>query len=261
MKLLVYLSVLLGVSVASHAKFDFFAFESEADVFDNTKSNTQLIIAANLMQYNPGYDFNSTTMNLNEREINALGSEINLAREIKLSSTFSVAPMLGVFFNRYTKNDQTLASPDLAEVVMSHQESSNVFGAHLGANLAYRIDKSFLGVYLQPFISLSAGRGNASTKTNFNYDLTPTQEIYNVKITESFNYTRAGVGINFLSEFTAFYGQVAFYQMSFDPQNRKESGRVKLASDGAANDVNKELTSGLVSRTSSIVSVALGYRF
>jgi hypothetical protein len=178
-----------------------------------------------------------------------------------LSSSLSIAPSLGIFFNRYTKNDQTLASQDLPEVVMSHQESSNIYGAHLGASLGYRIDKSLMGVYLQPFVSLAAGRGSASTKANYNYDLTPTVEIYDVKINESFNYARAGVGINFLSEFTAFYGQIAFYQMTFDPQNRKETGRVKLASDASASNINREVTSNLASRTSSIVSIALGYRF
>lgn len=259
-KLLLLLFVVAIAILPLHSfAWDFFEFGNETEVYNSGKSNFQFRIGANLMSYEPQYNFDATKKDLMNREVNALGTEFDFGWEQKLFSGLSITPVIGAFFQRYTKDDVTKASPDLPEVVSTFDEKVEVMGGLAGGFLNYNFSSPLLGVTVQPFVAAFVGRGRSNMKMQYSYDLTPTTENYNMTIKEDFNFTRIGLGVNFLSVTKPYYGFIAFYQMDIDPQTRSEFGTFKESS-GSTQAVDRERTD-LKSYSSYIATVGMGYRF
>ena len=232
--------------------FDFFEVESEVKTKDPKKSHFNFIINASVYQFQPAYDFSAQAMNLTDRSVNALGTDLLFGWKQNIVGGMSLSLSVGGFFQRYTKNDQLKASPDLPEVISSFDERVHLFGAYGGGELGYLFDKKFAGVHIEPFVSTYVGRGKSSSKVNYSYDLTPLTEKYEAKIDEEFNFARVGFGFNFVSN-QAWFARISMTRVTQDVVERSR--------DGFKNGVAfNNSTSSVPTQSFNIFSIGFGYQ-
>jgi hypothetical protein len=248
--LFVVLSISYGLPVAY--AIDFFEVESEVLTKDPRKSHFHFLINASVYQFEPAYDFNAQKFNFSERSVNALGSDLLFGWKQNILAGLSLSAHIGGFFQRYTKDNKTKASPDLPEVISSFDEQVNLFGAYAGGELGYLFNFKIAGVQLEPFVAAYAGRGKSSTKIDYSYDLSPVTESYKAEIDEDFNFTRSGFGFNFVSN-QSWFARIAVFQVNQTLVERTSSG----TKTGVA--FSSSVSSG-ESQSFNIYSLGFGYQ-
>jgi len=252
MRTFIYLVLSISCLVSTTYAIDFFEVESEVQTKDPRKSHFHFLLHASVYQFEPAYDFNAQKFNFNDRSVNALGSDLMFGWKQNIFAGLGLSAHVGGFFQRYTKENTTKASPDLPEVISNFDEQVNLFGAYAGGELGYLFNFKIARVQLEPFVAAYAGRGKSSTKIDYSYDLSPVTESYKAEIDESFNFTRSGFGINFVSN-QSWFARIAVFQVNQSVVERTSSG----TKTGVA--FSSAVTSG-ESQSFNIYSLGFGYQ-
>ena len=151
--------------------------------------------------------------------------------------------------------DLTLTDFDLKQTVGTGEVSGS---------LDYIIDSKL--ITFQPFIEFAAGKGVSTINRSYKYEggaalPAPNEERYDVKSSEEFDYSRIGIGVNFISA----KGLISYFkvsQTSLAVVKREFKGKSRTQSNTGAVESEDEEFEDLNEKSSvTMASIGIGYLF
>lgn len=168
------------------------------------------------------------------------GVSLNIGREFNLTGGLSSTIKLGTFFNKTIESSTGKASDDVDLDMASTKDDHQILGAQASLDVNYLIETDLIN--LQPFIGMGGGRGQSNFTKVYKFDglsgASLPAENYNVTSEETFNFTKATVGLKLISK-KGILSYIQASQINYVKDNRKLSGKIdgtKINSDESINE-------------------------
>ena len=204
--------------------------------------------------YLPSYDGEHQTIK-EDNTYGLYGVSLNFGREFNIAGGLSSTIKLGTFFNKTIESSTGKASEDVELDLASSKDDHQILGAQAALDVNYLIETSVIN--LQPFIGMAVGRGQSNFTKVYRFEglsgASLPAEDYKVSSEETFNFTKATVGLKLISK-TGFLSFIQASQINYVKENRKLSGKIdgtKLDSDTNINEENSTI----------IGTIGFGYLF
>lgn len=186
---------------------------------------------------------------------NVYGLSLGFGREFSLFGNFSTSLKLGGFYAKTMGESVGKASEELDLDLSNVRSDHLVYGGEASASLNYLVENSVLN--FQPFFEFGAGTGIANIEKEYVFEGIQGDrsdaENYDISVDENFNYTRASLGVNFIS-LKGIVSYVKVTQMFMGLSKRKTKGN-----DGSSNiDEEDEAPD---SKNLLAASIGFGYLF
>lgn len=248
----------LGLFSAGASAAGFLEFRDE-DFDAKTLKNKrwQMTFGLEYMQYPtslPGFEGEHETIEEDEN-YNVFGINLGFGREFRLGGDFSTTMKGGGFYTKTLQESVGKASKDIDLDLSSVRSDHMVYGGEVSASVNYLYENSVLN--FQPFVEFGVGSGVGAIEKEYTFDgIQPTQsdaEDYDIKIEESFDYTKMSLGVNFISR----EGILSFFKLT--QMTLAVSERETVGTDGEGPVDEKESNPG--NKTLVAASVGFGYKF
>ena len=211
----------------------FLEFRDEGFKSESIKEKKwQITMGADYLNYQaslPAYSGKHEKIDSDENS-NIYGVSIGFGREFRVAGDFSITPKLGGFYTKTLQRNVGKASKDIDLDLSSVRDDHMVYGGEVSASLNYLFENSILN--LQPFFEAGVGTGIANIQKEYIFDGIQSDrsdaEDYDVSVDENFNYTRASLGVNFIST-QGVLSYVKVTQMVLDVTKRKTKGSINGA--------------------------------
>jgi hypothetical protein len=162
---------------------------------------------------------------------------------------------LGTFFNKTIESSSGKASEDVDLDLASNKDDHQVLGAQASLDINYLVETSVIN--LQPFIGMAVGRGQSNFTKVYRFEglsgASLPAEDYKVSSEETFNFTKATVGLKLISK-TGFLSFIQASQINYVKENRKLSGKIDGTKVDSATNINEE-------NSTIIGTIGFGYLF
>jgi hypothetical protein len=172
------------------------------------------------------------------------GISLGFGREFNIGSGFSSTVKLGGFYSKTLEKSVGQAAEDVDLDLAEKYDVSMVYGMDATASINYLFENKVINI--QPFVEFGAGSGASTMEKKYSFqgvDGSPTAsqpELYDVAVDEAFTYSKASVGLNFISS-TGIVSYVKATRMGLSVNSRKTKGSIqtqgnsKVSAENSAN--------------------------
>jgi hypothetical protein len=194
---------------------------------------------------------------------NTYGSSLGVARDFNIGSGFSTTLGLSGFYHRDHDKDIGKGAEDIDIDFSETRTSQRIHGGELSISLNYLFENKHVNI--QPFLELSGGVGESQVEKEYTRDELPSIETngtedYDVVQDESFNYTKIGFGLNFISR----YGIVSYVKasmMSLTKTDRETEGESNVFGSAVIKDESSKENGINENESVMSASAGIGYYF
>ncbi|MCO4753748.1 MAG: hypothetical protein KC478_04665 [Bacteriovoracaceae bacterium] len=252
-KTLIGLSFLM--SFGANASF----LEIRSDEFEpkNLKDKKwRLDLGLDYMQYPTTLpEYNGTHANVkSEENSDVFGIGLNIGREFSIGAGVSTTLKIGGFYNKTLDKSVGKASKDIDMDLANVRTDHMVYGTEASVSLNYLVENSILN--FQPFIEFGMGTGNAEIEKQYSFEGIESDrsdaENYNAQVQEGFDYGKASVGVNFISQ----KGIISYIKATKLSMNVKEREVAGVADSTSLDKKEKDLN-----EAKDVMSASLGLGF
>ena len=259
------LYTLLMASIGSASAAEFMEFGSK-DFKKNKLNESKWIFdtGINFVEYPTSLpSFSGTHESIKEDSAAQIyGISLGFGRELQIGSGFSSTIKLGGFYSKTLEKNVGQAAEDVDIDLAEKYNVNMVYGIDATASINYLFENKVLSI--QPFVEFGAGTGASEIEKKYSFrgvtgsTTSSAPELYDVSVDEAFTYSKASVGLNFISS-TGIVSYVKATRLGLAVNSRKTKGSIqtqgneKVSAENAANaEDNLEVMSA---------SLGLGFLF